>query len=300
MTSPGHPIQPGPLGGRSPDGIEETLEGARQVLRSPEQVELHLPVAGPASRILAYVIDYLVIVLLIVAIFTVLILTLVTTGAVAEWLQEPFSEWLEDVDPEDPESILGNAFFLLFLLAFLLVQVVAEWGYFVVSEMASGGRSLGKAAVGLRVVRDGGLPITLRSSMVRNLLRIADVLPTSYLVGLTAMVASKEGKRLGDIAAGTLVVRLDRPAPAPPIEASSDGRAGEIRFDRAELARIGTNERALLRRTLRRLETLEGEAADGVRSRAVEALSARIGREPPSPVDELAFLHALWNATRRR
>lgn len=298
MTSPGRGVQ---LAGEpGAGGYEATPEGTRQVVRSPEQVELHLPVAGPASRILAYAIDAVAIFLLMAAIFTVLVLSLVATGAVAEWLQAPVSELLEDVNPEDPESMLGSAFFLLFVLAFLMVQLLAEWGYFVISEMVSGGRSLGKALVGLRVVRDGGQPITLRASMVRNLLRIADMLPASYLAGLVTMVVSEEGKRLGDIAAGTVVVRLDRPAPAPPIRADDDPRAAEFRFDRAEIARVGRNERTLLRQTLRRLERLEGEQADLVLARACEALCARLEREIPAPGDRRPFLHALWQAARRR
>ena len=295
MTSPSGGFQ---SLGRSPEGLEQTREGARQIVRSPEQVELHLPVAGPASRILAYAIDYLVIMLLMAAILLVLGAILFTTGLIAEWLQEPVSEFLEGIDVDQPESVLGSAFILLALLAVLMLQILAEWAYFVLSEMVSGGRSFGKAAVGLRVVRDGGRPITFRASAVRNLLRIADMLPTSYLTGLVSMVVSPEGKRLGDIAAGTLVVRLDRPAAAPPIQ--GDGRAGEFRFDRAEIARLGRNERALLRQTLRRLERLEGEQAEQVVARASEALCARMEREVPAQADRLPFLHALWQASRQR
>jgi uncharacterized RDD family membrane protein YckC len=298
VTGPTDGLQP--LGGRTPEGIEQTARGARQIVRSPEQVELHLPVAGPASRILAYAIDYVLILLLLGAVLVAFAVFFVASGLVAEWLQEPLSELLGSMDPDDPESILGSAVLLLFVLVFLVLQLGAEWGYFVFSEMVSGGRSLGKKAVGLRVVRDGGRPITFRASAIRNLLRIADMLPTSYLVGLISIVVSPEAKRLGDIAAGTLVVRLDRPAPAAPIRGATGPAAAEFRFDRSEIARLGRSERTLLRQTLRRLEQLEPEQAEQVLSRVSEALCARLERAVPARDERLGFLEALWQASRRR
>ena len=63
----------------------------------------------------------------------------------------------------------------------IIVEFVFQWGYFVICELLMQGRSPGKAALGLRVVRDGGLPISLRESMVRNLMRVVDMLPGDQL-----------------------------------------------------------------------------------------------------------------------
>jgi uncharacterized RDD family membrane protein YckC len=269
------------------------------VVHSPEQVVLHLPVAGPASRILAYAIDYLVIVLLQVAIALSLFVTLSSMTSLVESLRGPVEAAIQDVDAMDPDSLVLSAAFWLAFLLFLLVQLAAEWSYFVLFDMLSGGRSLGKLAAGLRVVRDGGLPITFRASAVRNLLRIVDYLPTSYLVGLTSIVVSPEGKRLGDLAAGTLVVRLDRPAPAPPLLEEEDESTADFRFDRSQIARLGRKERTLIRQTLRRIESLADERRESALERAVEVLRARIDHEPVEAQRRLGFLRALLRASSR-
>jgi len=278
-------------------GIEHNAEGARQVVHSPEQVVLHLPVAGPASRILAYLIDYLVIVLIQLAFFAVLAAILFSMTSVVESLRGPVEAALQDVDTSDPDSLILSSAFWLAFLALLLIQLAAEWSYFVVLDMLTGGRSLGKRVAGLRVVRDGGLPITFRASAVRNILRIVDYLPTTYLVGLVSMVVSPEGKRLGDLAAGTLVVRLDRPSPAPPLLDEDDDSSADFRFDRDQIARIGRKERALLRQTLRRIESLAEEQREAALERSVEVLRARIDHEPIEERQRLDFLRALLRAS---
>ena len=69
-----------------------------------------------------------------------------------------------------------------------------------------------------------GLPINLRSSVLRNVLRIVDILPENYVVGLVSMLLSPSGERLGDHVAGTIVIRLDRPQAAREFEAVAKGR----------------------------------------------------------------------------
>ena len=91
-------------------------------------------------------------------------------------------------------------------------------GYQVVFEVFGGGRTLGKRAVGLRVVTDGGTAVGLRASLIRNVLLLLEGLPTSYLPATVSVLASRNNQRLGDHAAGTLVVReakRAKVAPAP-------------------------------------------------------------------------------------
>jgi uncharacterized RDD family membrane protein YckC len=267
------------------------LEG-RQVLHSPEQVALHLPLAGPTSRMLAYAID-------LAAIFTVELVVfflLLASAPLAEWFQRMVGEVQGELAAGGTP---GESSALLTLLAgFLLLQFVIEWGYFLFFELAMGGRSLGKRALGLRVLRDGGRPLGLRESLVRNALRVVDMLPANYLVGLVAMVVSPEGKRLGDIAAGTVVVRLDRVA--RPRELPEVEEASAFRFDHVHLARLGSTERALLRQTLRRLDEFEPEAAAQALELAVETLRARLGYGAVEPAERKAFLRALWRVSRER
>lgn len=270
------------------------------MVHSPEQVVLHLPVAGPASRILAYAIDYVAIVLIEIVLFFLLFAVLASFDAVLVWVRETVVAEIQGVDTSRPDSLLTSGFFWLALVVFLLVQLAAEWSYFVLFEMVSSGRSPGKILAGLRVVCDGGLPITLRASAVRNLLRIVDYLPTSYLTGLTSMLVSPEGKRLGDLAAGTLVVRLDRPAPAPPLLDDEDDAATRFRFERAQIARVGRKERTLIRQTLRRIEALDPERREQALERSAEVLRARIGYEPVEASQRRDFLRALLRAAQGR
>lgn len=88
----------------------------------------------------------------------------------------------------------------------LVTHFLLEWFYPVVFELGRGGATPGKRAMGLQVVMDSGLPVTPGAAVVRNLLRAADFLPFLYAAGLTSLLLRRDFKRLGDIAAGTLVV----------------------------------------------------------------------------------------------
>ncbi|MEO6281356.1 RDD family protein [Roseateles sp.] len=81
-----------------------------------------------------------------------------------------------------------------------------EWLYPIAFELSRWGATPGKRTLGLRVVMDTGLPITPAASFIRNLLRVADFLPLAYAFGIVTMLLNRECKRLGDLAAGTLVV----------------------------------------------------------------------------------------------
>src|SRR5581483_6934301 len=91
---------------------------------------------------------------------------------------------------------------IVFIALFLVV-----FAYDVPFELLNGGRTAGKMAAGIRVVGVGGEPVSFFASMIRNIVRIADILPGVYLVGATAILATERDQRLGDLAAGTIVVR---------------------------------------------------------------------------------------------
>jgi len=105
---------------------------------------------------------------------------------------------------------LAPAVLLIFL--FLL-----EWLYPVAFELTRWGATPGKRALGLKVVMDNGLPITPAASLTRNLLRTADFLPLMYGFGLVCLLTRHDFKRLGDLAAATLVVYESREARRQPL-----------------------------------------------------------------------------------
>ncbi len=92
------------------------------------------------------------------------------------------------------------------LAALILVVFVGEWFYPVAFEVLARGQTPGKRALGLRVVHDDGTPVDLRASVLRNLLLAADFLPFGYCFGLLTTLVDTSFRRLGDLAAGTLVV----------------------------------------------------------------------------------------------
>jgi uncharacterized RDD family membrane protein YckC len=105
----------------------------------------------------------------------------------------------------------GAAMFLAFLggigMAILLILVFAlEWFYPVVFELTLSGATPGKRIFRLKVVMDSGLPVTPAASLARNLLRVADFLPLCYGCAIVSILTRRDGKRLGDLAAATIVV----------------------------------------------------------------------------------------------
>jgi uncharacterized RDD family membrane protein YckC len=160
--------------------------------QTPEGVELSLLLAGPFVRGMAWLIDFA-----IRAVCYILIAILLS--------------WLGGV---------GSGIISIGLFAI-------EWFYPVFFEVKSG-MTPGKKAMGLQVVHDDGTPVSWSSSLLRNLLRCIDLLPLFYMLGCFTMLLNSRFKRLGDLAAGTVVVYFkdetkviaipdypSRPAPVP-------------------------------------------------------------------------------------
>ena len=117
--------------------------------------------------------------------------------------------------------ILGSLFIVLAMLGKLgaglgsLLIFGVSWWYMVLFEVLNQGRSPGKQWMGLRVVQDDGTPIGWSASLLRNLLRFVDLLPFGYFLGAISCLQHPGFKRLGDIAAGTLVIYREQPLSRP-------------------------------------------------------------------------------------
>ncbi|WP_258190140.1 RDD family protein [Stutzerimonas azotifigens] len=118
-------------------------------------------------------------------------------------------------------AILGALALLLTLLGKFgmglgaIVLFLVQWWYMVLFEVLNQGRTPGKQWMGLRVVHDDGTPIGWPASLTRNLLRFVDLLPFGYFLGALSCLAHPSFKRLGDLAAGTLVVYREQPTNRP-------------------------------------------------------------------------------------
>lgn len=160
-----------------------------------------------------------------------------------------------------------------------------EWLYPIVFELSRWGATPGKRTLGLRVVMDTGLPITPAASFTRNLLRVADFLPLAYGIGIVSMLLNRDCKRLGDLAAGTLVVHAepvvlhDAPPAAEPL---APARALTPSEQAAILAWAGRSRRLTPARLdeLAQLATpvLPGEAAGGAAPRLLGVAQWLMGR----------------------
>ncbi len=268
------------------------LETRRHALLSPEGVRLDFAVAGPAPRIFAYAIDF-VIVMVLLALLFIFVITSLPIGravgqAIGRWLTTHGHQLQREARAAHPNGRTIGAVEGVMLAAVMLAQFVVEFGYFTFWEMVTNGRSPGKAAVGLRVVRRNGYPIDLRSSLVRNVMRIVDMLPAYYLVGLISIVLSPTSERLGDHVAGTIVMRLDRPTAAAEIDSADEPAA--LALTREQLARIGPRELQLIRATLRRVEDLPGERSQALLGEVAETMRARLAIAELPNHDPRAFL----------
>jgi len=158
-------------------------------IATPDHVSLEFELAGPGSRFSAYVIDFIVNVLLVIAI----VLTAYLTGALAA---------LRSLASISAGASASWLWALVVLIIFLI-----NWGYYVFFEGVGKGSTPGKKRMGIRVIRQDGLPIGLREAALRNLVRAADMLPPpSYILGGLVMHFDPHGRRLGDMVAGTYVV----------------------------------------------------------------------------------------------
>jgi uncharacterized RDD family membrane protein YckC len=158
--------------------METPLPDSELVVATPERVSFDYQVAGLGTRAIAQLLDLLILSAILVA--------LLVAGAAAGDLFG--SEIVAD-------------------LIWILGTFVVVFGYFWVSEAMWSGQTIGKKAFRLRAVGDRGEPLTFVQAGIRNVVRIVDFLPYGYGVGLIVMFVNGKGKRLGDLAAGTLVVK---------------------------------------------------------------------------------------------
>ena len=164
-------------------------------LSTPEHAALEFELAGLGSRFMAHVIDLLLIVLVLLGFWLFLLL-----GPVSLLVRDALGA---------SESFGSYGIALMILVSFVVI-----WGYFFLIEGYFQGITPGKKYMGLRVLREDGLPIGFYESAVRNFVRAADAFPPpTYLLGGAVIHLDPSGKRLGDMVAGTIVIRESFPKP---------------------------------------------------------------------------------------
>lgn len=161
------------------------------VVISPEKTVLTYRLAGLGSRVLAHLFDFMIILVL---------LMLISMGVSLFAGVSVFT---------GSEEVASGVGMLILALSFSLGPFL----YFILFEWLWNGQTLGKKALGIRVRMTDGTPATFAAAVGRNLIRVADILPGSYFVGLIAMFTNPRSQRIGDLFAGTIVIHERRAEP---------------------------------------------------------------------------------------
>jgi uncharacterized RDD family membrane protein YckC len=237
----------------------------RLAIATPEGVEVELVLAGIGSRFIAGAVDYTLQLIVIVAMAVIL---QPSAGAAA--------------------AVFTSASFALIFF------------YDVLFEVLGGGRTPGKRLNGLRVVRSGGRPITFSRSALRNILRLIDILPGVYAIGMTVIFITPGNQRVGDLAAGTHVIRErhgDRAKVGQSFVPPVDPEAART----WDVTAISADEVATVRAFLERRPQLRAESRQAIAGELASRLRTRVGGAPADVGDErfLELLVAVKGASRR-
>ncbi len=253
---------------------------------TPEQVEVKFELAGIGSRCVALILDTLIQAL----IFLVIGLIFFGLGAA-------------------PFFSTGSSGYETILIAIVVMIVfVVSDGYFLYFETTKNGQTPGKKSTGIRVVRDTGHPVDFHCALLRNVMRIVDVLPGTYGVGMISMFVSSKYQRLGDYVAGTLVVKVGRQAqtapPSPavqPAEPVPDSTESSLPQEALPfVSAITRDEYRAIKHFMERRAELDVHVARSLSMKLAEPLARKLRMDPAQIMDYPAFLQALGREWERR
>lgn len=251
-------------------------------IETPEQIDVNLEIAGLGSRFVAQILDWIIKWGILVA--------AVMLGATVL-------------------ALLGVKVASLSLDKALLAILVALFYFFLLGwdiyyELQRNGQTPGKRIAGVRVLREDGGPLDFRSACIRNLLSFADLLPGFYLLGGLLVLLNGRGQRLGDMAAGTIVVR-ERVMEVPQDPEIEFERLAslEFAFTSEQLSRCQAGDQHILRSFFQRFKELNADARHQLANRLAGQFLKKTGFQLPIPLDggERAetFLASLYRDLQR-
>jgi uncharacterized RDD family membrane protein YckC len=243
-----------------------TVAAGRLEVETPDHVVLRYDLAGAGNRGFAALLDFLL--ASVIAITALVILS--WAGTLSE-----------------------ASLFVVGGLAMILTLVVI-WAYFILLEWLWNGQTIGKRAFKLRVINEDGSPAQFTAVLIRNLLRLVDFLPAFYGLGVLVIVLSPKSQRLGDLAAGTYVVR----APLPQVDWFSLRTVTPLGAGTtAETRRMPGEAQRLVREFVAR----ESQLAPAERARIAAVIAAKLRPytvEDLGPLDDIALIHAIARSLR--
>jgi len=237
-------------------------------VRTAEAIAVQYELAGLGSRFLALCVDIAVQLGVVLAGFVIFLII----GALAGPERNPLNV---------REAAVADSF-LIALGA--IAGFILFFGYFIIFDLLWNGQSPGKRALGLRVVRDGGFPVDAGASVTRNLVRVVEMSLGFYVISAVVTLISPENKRLGDLAAGTIVVRDDA-AVIPTL-------ATIVREEAATDDGLDLADRALIDQYLARRANLDPLAAQTIAAALAERVRPKL-RASFHYLDDVALLEHL-------
>lgn len=247
-------------------------------IRTPEHVELQYALAGLGSRFFALLIDSFIQWGIFFALLVLFLLAVSLFNRVLGY--NPFQ---------------GLPGLLILALGVIIVFLLLN-GYFVFFETLWSGQTPGKRALKIRVLREDGRPASFFEIMVRNILRLADIMPGNYALGALVILISKKNKRLGDYAAGTVVIKERRQL----VPGGGPRTRIEVRPHLEALPQpqvqgvLSSEEQAMIMNFLRRRYELEPAARAQLAQRLALPLAQRLNLPQPMNLSFEAFLE--WAA----
>lgn len=278
----------------SPNSLSfRELSPDQLTIDTPEQVAIRFPLAGLGSRFLAILTDSVLqgIAYAVLILFFVLVATSApkTTGGAFSHTGE---KWL--------------------VASLILFHFLMFWGYFTLFETFWNGQTPGKKLLKIRVIQQSGRQITFFEAMTRNLLRIVDMFPGFYLVGVIAMLSNRQHQRLGDLAASTLVIherQRDEPLWSedptrtitsfePPRREPFVLQPGEATLPADAVARLTADDLALIDRFFSRMLDMELDTRERIAQRLATQMSQKMELPMPAEFKPERFLECVSRQMR--
>jgi uncharacterized RDD family membrane protein YckC len=219
-------------------------------IETPEGLDLFLPLAGFGPRFLAFFLDMIAVGIAQIFLVGIAIWVAVST--------------MPDVAPDEELRLV-----MLMMSVFFAVILLTPVLYFMVFESLWSGQSPGKRVAGIRVVRRGGFPVGRREIVARNFMRLVDMLPSNWIVGVISFFATQNQQRVGDVVADTVVVREfsgRRPVTSPMTFATNNAEL------RQPAGALSPQVSYAIASYLQRAAELSAEAREQLSLRLIEAL----------------------------
>ena len=254
-------------------------------IQTPDHVTLRYELAGPGSRIAAGVIDLFIVWTAI----GLIIVSLLASGQINISLSEVNTSQIPASFTQFAVVTIGISIFVLNIF------------YFILFDYLNSGQTIGKRSLEIQVKSYTGHTVSIESACVRNFGRILDVLPGLYLAGLISTLFTRHHQRIGDLMAGTVVVRrqeLSASMELFPGESYAQLSSPKFRLNYAHIMQLKPEMLTLLEEYFRRREQIEESECEQLRVSLVSQFSALANHEEISNADADTFLKELYLCVR--